>query len=75
MPTTAPTPALDNAAIPGTYLTDGEQLYRVLGPPEPRHGFVAVEDCRTLEIYLVQAVELLAWDLTAVCHPAAAALG
>jgi hypothetical protein len=75
MPTTAPPPAIDNAAIPGTYLTDGEQLYRVLGPPEPRHGFVAVEDCRSLEIYLVQTAELLAFDLTAVCNRAAAALG
>lgn len=73
MPTTAPPPVIDDSDTPGTYVTDGEQLYRVLGTAEPRHGFVAIEDCRSLEVYLVEAAELLAWDLKAVCPRAAAA--
>jgi hypothetical protein len=58
---------LDDGDVPGTYLTDGEALYRVLGAGEPRGTFVAIEDCRSLEVFLVETRELRAWDLFSVC--------
>ena len=63
---------LDDADTPGTYVTDGEQLYRLLGAGEPRRGFVWIENCATLEITVVHNSELRGWDMTPVCGHAIA---
>ena len=62
----------DDAQTPGTYVTDGEQLYRLLGAGEPRRGFVWIEDCMTLELTVVHSSELRGWDMTPVCQQAIA---
>lgn len=63
---------LDDPDIPGTYITDGDELYRLLGAGEPRRGFIWIENCRTLEIAVVHSFELRGWDVTPVCSPAIA---
>jgi hypothetical protein len=52
----------------GSYLTDGERLFRVvsrLSPPDGR-GLAELEDCLTLEIWPYSADELWAMRLRAV---------
>jgi len=53
---------------PNVYLTDGTDLFRTLPPPifrsEP--GFLALEDCRTLEVTLCSFEDLAGRDLRAV---------
>lgn len=56
----------DDADAPGTYVTDGERLYRLLGIGEPPDGFVGLEDCASLDVVLVLGEELRGWDLTVV---------
>lgn len=63
---------LDDAQTPGTYVTDGEQLYRLMGAGEPRRGFVWIENCKTLEITVVHSSELRGWDMTPICPQAIA---
>jgi hypothetical protein len=53
------------------YLTDGVRLYRILGPIDDDNGYViAIEDCRSLDVILVQADELHCGKFRAVA-PAA----
>jgi hypothetical protein len=59
---------------PGTYLTDGVHLLRAVSSPivEAGRGFVAVEDCRTLDVVLYAQEELAALRLRLVrpaCEP------
>ena len=63
----------DDPDMPGTYLTDGEQLFRVLGSGQPRRGYVEVEDCTSLHVWLVHIRELTGWGMRAVCPHAIAA--
>ncbi len=56
----------DDPELPGTYVTDGERLFRLVGSDEPRRGFVGLEDCATLDIVLVLGEELRGWDLTVI---------
>ena len=58
----------------GAYLTDGERLLRVergFADPEA-HGLAMLEDCRTLEIYVVSAHELLTLEIHPVRDPSGA---
>lgn len=48
----------DDPDAPGTYLTDGERLFRLLGDGETRHGYLAIEDCMTLDVVLVDGRDL-----------------
>ena len=78
MPTTTTQPTLslavyDDPDLPGRYLTDGEHLFRVLGPGVVRKSYIEIEDCRTLEVWLVDSRELRLWGMSAVCHSAMAA--
>jgi hypothetical protein len=53
----------------GRYLTDGVDLYRVLGPldlPGGPGAMVGIEDCRTLELVLVTPTELDSWHMRPV---------
>ena len=55
----------------GTYLTDGERLFRVergFADPEA-HGLALIEDCRTLETYVFSADELCTQQLEFVSQP------
>ena len=63
---------IDDPEAPGTYVTDGEHLYRLVGAREPRHGYVGMEDCSSLEIVFVDDRELRGWELTPVCQRAMA---
>lgn len=56
----------DDPDVPGLYLTDGEQLYRLLQTDAPRPGFVEIEDCATLDVVVVHRAELRAWDMRPV---------
>ena len=57
----------DDPSTPSKYVTDGVQLYRLIGSGEPRRGFVWIENCTTLEITVVHSSELRAWDMRPVC--------
>jgi hypothetical protein len=76
---TTPTPPpissarYDDPELPGRYMTDGEHLFRLLGPGVVRNGYIEIEDCKTLEVWLVDSRELRAWSMSAVCHHAMAA--
>lgn len=48
----------DDPDAPGQYMTDGERLFRLLGDGEPRHGYLAIEDCLTLDVVLVDSRDL-----------------
>jgi hypothetical protein len=53
----------------GQYLTDGVDLYRVLGPlavPGASETMIAVEDCRTLDLVLASSAELERWRVRRV---------
>lgn len=66
-PTITPVaPRYDDPDGPGLYLTDGEQLYRLLRTDAPRQGFVELEDCATLDVVVVHRDELRAWDMRPV---------
>jgi hypothetical protein len=45
---------------PGSYLTDGRRLFRVVSPltPPTRRGIATLEDCRTLDLGVYTAEEL-----------------
>jgi hypothetical protein len=44
---------------PGSYLTDGTRLFRLLGRfPGGDRGLAGLEDCRSLELVLLPAEEL-----------------
>lgn len=53
----------------GSYVTDGLDLYRLLGPveaPGVAEGLVAIEDCHSLDVVLVEAGELARWQMRPV---------
>ncbi len=53
----------------GSYMTDGLDLYRLLGPLEAAgipEDLVAIEDCHSLDVVLVEAAELARWQLRQV---------
>ena len=57
----------DHAGRASRYLTDGVDLYRCLGGLLPGPGqFVALENCRSLEVILLPVKELHARRLRAV---------
>jgi hypothetical protein len=73
--TAAPQPNLslavyDDPDLPGRYLTDGEHLFRLLGADVVRNNYIEIEDCKTLEIWLVDSGELRSWGMWAVCRSA-----
>ena len=77
MSTTMPQPHLslavyDDPDMPGRYMTDGDQLFRILGPAAVRNSYIELEDCRTLEVWLVDARDLRSWGLSIVCNHAVA---
>lgn len=76
MSTTTQTPvvsvALDDPGGPGTYMTDGARLLRLVGVCDSRGGYVAIEDCASLDGSPVTRREPHAWDLTPVCRRAVA---
>ena len=59
---------------PGSYLTDGWRLFRVISQFSPRSArvFAALEDCRTLEVRPYSPDELYAMRLRPVTMPVAA---
>jgi hypothetical protein len=53
----------------GRYATDGIDLYRLLGPlvaPGSAEGLVAIEDCHSLDVVLVEEGELASWRMRPV---------
>ena len=59
--------ALERTGHETVYLTNGVSLYRILGPVDDDHGCViAIEDCRSLDVILVQADELHCGNFRAV---------
>jgi hypothetical protein len=77
MSTTTPQPHLslavhDDPDMPGRYVTDGERLFRLLGPAAVRNNFIEIEDCKSLEVWLVDARELRSWGMSLVCNYALA---
>jgi hypothetical protein len=53
----------------GRYVTDGLDLYRLLGPleaPGITEGVVAIEDCHSLDVVLVEESELASWRMRPV---------
>ena len=60
--------ARDDGAA-GRYVTDGVDLYRLLGrldAPGVAGDVVGIEDCRTLELVLVSREQLGSWRLRPV---------
>jgi len=63
----------DDEARPSAYLTDGVELYRMLGSldvPGSAEELVAVEDCRTLDLVLASRAELARWRVRPVAAAA-----
>ena len=59
--------ALQRTGHESVYLTDGVSLYRILGPVDDDNGCViAIEDCRSLDVILVQADQLHSGSFRAV---------
>lgn len=61
----------DGAA--GRYMTDGLDLYRLLGPleaPGVPEGLIAIEDCHSLDVVLVETEELARWQTRPVAADA-----
>lgn len=78
MPITTAPPTLgaaeyDDPDLPGRYLTDGTSLFRLLGPGQAHNGYVEIEDCKTLEVWIVDSYELRSWSVSAVCRDELAA--
>jgi hypothetical protein len=49
----------DSNVESGRYLTDGVELYRLIGPIGPdASGYVGIEDCRSLAVVLVSLDDL-----------------
>lgn len=59
---------IDDPDLPGRYMTDGNHLFRLMGPGQVRNGYIEIEDCGTLEVWLVDSRELRSWGLSAVCR-------
>src|SRR4051812_40891183 len=58
----------DDPDLPGRYMTDGEHLFRLLGSAAVRNNYIEIEDCRTFEVWLVDARELRSWGMSVVCN-------
>ena len=59
----------DGGGGAGSYMTDGLDLYRLLGPLEAAgipEDLVAIEDCHSLDVVVVEAGELARWQLRPV---------
>jgi hypothetical protein len=57
-PVTPVVPAPDRSSRPDRYLTDGVELYRLLGPvARGACELIGMENCRSLEIVLVPIAE------------------
>lgn len=53
----------------GRYATDGLDLYRILGAleaPGITEGLIAIEDCHSLDVVLVEEAELASWQMRPV---------
>ena len=53
----------------GQYVTDGLDLYRILGAlevPGITEGLIAIEDCHSLDVVLVEEGELASWQMRPV---------
>lgn len=62
--------SFDRRMAPGTYITDGSNLFRCLSVRRPLDAdpILALEDCRTLEVIVLPLTEAMAAHARVVRH-------